>query len=376
MKIAFVVNDVLTEVPAYTTTRLAMAARNVGHEVFVFGVGDFVYATDGSIHARAHTAHGRSYKSLEKFLGELQSADNAAESINLDEMDAVLLRNDPAADAVERPWAQSAGVLFGQFVAKRGVMVLNDPHYLSQAINKTYFQQFPEEIRPRTCISRNVDEIKRFIEEQHEHVVIKPLQGSGGKNVFLIGPEERANLNQMIDAVLRDGYCVAQEYLPAAENGDVRIFVMDGEPLAHNGKYAAFRRINKTGDARSNMHSGGASEPVDVTDEMLRIIDIVRPKLIQDGMFLVGLDIVGDKLIEVNVFSPGGIGSSSVFSRVDFARVIIEAVQRKAACRTQYNGITENGVASEALVAPAPVNGDPSPMAMNFNSKMTADRVP
>jgi glutathione synthase len=369
MKIAFVVNDVLTELPAYTTTRLAMTARNSGHDVFVFGVGDFVYATDGSIHARARTPHRRSYKSLETFLGELQSADNAAESINLDEMDAVLLRNDPAADAVERPWAQSAGVLFGQFVAKRGVTVLNDPHFLSQAINKTYFQQFPEEIRPRTCISRNVDEIKGFIDEQHEHVVIKPLQGSGGKNVFLVGPEERANVNQMIDAVLRDGYCVAQEYLPAAANGDVRIFVMDGEPLSQNGKYAAFRRINKTGDARSNMHSGGASEPVQVTDEMLRIVDIVRPKLIQDGMFLVGLDIVGDKLIEVNVFSPGGIGSSSVFSGVDFAGVIIEAVEQKAACRAQYNETTKKGAATEAPLGPSLLRAGPWPLAMSCNGK-------
>src|SRR3954466_15722758 len=275
MKIAFVVNDVLTEVAAYTTTRLAMAASNSGHDVFVFGVGDFVYATDGSIHARARTPGRTNFKSLDKFLARLQSSDNAAESINLDEMDAVLLRNDPAADAVERPWAQSAGVLFGQFVAKRGVMVLNDPHHLSQAINKTYFQQFPEAIRPKTCISRSVEEIKHFIDEQHEHVVIKPLQGSGGKNVFLIGPKERANLNQMIEAVFRDGYCVAQEYLPAAEHGDVRIFVMDGEPLAREGKYAAFRRVSKTGDARSNMHSGGQSEAVEVTDDMLRIVEIV-----------------------------------------------------------------------------------------------------
>ena len=125
-------------------------------------------------------------------------------------------------------------------------MVLNDPENLARAINKTYFQHFPEEVRPKTCISRNVDEIKRFIDEQHGKVVIKPLQGSGGKNVFLVGEDERANLNQMIDAVLRDGYCVAQEYLPAAAKGDVRLFVMNGRPLMHDGKYAAFRRVNKT----------------------------------------------------------------------------------------------------------------------------------
>src|SRR5947207_2810509 len=220
MKIAFVVNDVQTELAAYTTTRLAMAAANMGHKSFLFGVGDFVCAADGSLHARART--------------------------------------------------------------------------------------------PR------------------------------GKNVFLIGPEERANLNQMIDAVLRDGYCVAQEYLPAAAEGDVRLFVMNGRPLTRDGKYAAFRRINKSGDARSNMHSGGESEPVEVTDDMLRLVQVVRPKLMSDGMFLVGLDIVADKIIEVNVFSPGGLGSSSEFSGVDFARTVIEDLQRKVEFRKYYDGRMTN----------------------------------
>jgi glutathione synthase len=171
---------------------------------------------------------------------------------------------------------------------------------------------------------------------------VKPLQGSGGRNVFLVGPEERANLNQMIDAVLRDGYCVVQEYLPAAAKGDVRLFVMNGRPLKHDGKYAAFRRVNKTGDARSNMHSGGESEPVEVTDEMLKMVEVVRPKLVSDGMFLVGLDIVADKLIEVNVFSPGGLGSSSEFTGVDFAKVVVEDLVRKVEYRKYYNGRMRN----------------------------------
>jgi glutathione synthase len=264
------------------------------------------------------------------------------QSICLDELDALFLRNDPSTDATERPWAQSAGILFGQLVASRGVMVLNDPENLARALNKTYFQQFPEEVRPKTCIGRNVDEIKRFIEEQHGPVVIKPLQGSGGKNVFLVGSQERANLNQMIDAVLRDGYCVVQEYLPAAAEGDVRLFVMNGRPLMHNGKYAAFRRVNKGGDARSNMHSGGQSVPTEVTDKMLRMVEIVRPKLVSDGMYLVGLDIVEDKLIEINVFSPGGLGSSSEFAGVDFAQVVIQDVDRKVQYRKYYDGRMTN----------------------------------
>jgi glutathione synthase len=342
MKIAFVVNDVQTEVAGYTTTRLAMAAVNAGHKAFIFGVGDFVCAPDGAVHARSRKVRGKSYKSLDKFLTELQAPDHAVDAIDLDEMDVVFLRNDPATDAIERPWAQSSGILFGQLVASRGVMVLNDPENLSHAINKTYFQQFPEEVRPKTCISRSPEEIKKFIEERHGKVVIKPLQGSGGRNVFLVGDDERANLNQMIDAVLRDGYCVVQEYLPAAAKGDVRLFVMNGRPLARDGKYAAFRRVNKSGDARSNMHSGGESEPVDVTDDMLRLVEIVRPKLMSDGMFLVGLDIVANKLLEVNVFSPGGLGSSSEFAGIDFARVVIEDLERKVEYRKYYDGRMKN----------------------------------
>jgi glutathione synthase len=342
MKIGFVVNDVKTEEPAYTTTRLAMTAVNLGHKSYTFGVGDFMYAADGSIHARARTTNGKTHKTLEKFLKLLQSDDLKPETICLDDLDVLLLRNDPSTDATERPWAASSGILFGQLVAHRGVMVLNDPEHLAHALNKTYFQHFPEEVRPKTCISRHVDEIKRFIEEQHDRVVIKPLQGSGGKNVFLVGEDEKANLNQMIDAVMRDGYCVAQEYLPAASKGDVRLFVMNGRPLMHDGKYAAFRRINKTGDARSNMHSGGESEPVEVTDKMLGLVEIVRPKLVADGMFLVGLDIVEDKLIEINVFSPGGLGSASQFSDVDFPALVIQDLERKSQHRQYYGARMTN----------------------------------
>lgn len=96
----------------------------------------------------------------------------------------------------------------------------------------------------------------------------------------------------------------------------MRLFVMNGMPLEVNGKVAAFRRVNTGDDIRSNMHVGGSPEKARVTDEMLEVVSLVRPKLINDGMFLVGLDIVGDKLMEANVFSPGGLGSASLRGRL------------------------------------------------------------
>jgi glutathione synthase len=133
----------------------------------------------------------------------------------------------------------------------------------------------------------------------------------------------------MIDAVSRDGYVIAQAYLPAAEKGDMRLFMMNGRPLRVKGKYAAFRRLRSGGDMRSNIHAGGTLAGAEISDVTLRIAEIVRPKLVQDGMFLVGLDIVGDKLMEINVFSPGGLGSAQRFTKINFSKYVIEALERK-----------------------------------------------
>jgi len=345
MKIGFVVNDVQTEESGFTTIRLAQTASRLGHQAWVLGVGDFIYAPDGSIHAIAYRVPDGEFESRKEFLEELQEQKDGEgrNRIRIDDLDVLMLRNDPSEDAVERPWAQSAGILFGQLAVRRGVLVVNDPENLACAINKTYFQHFPEQVRPRTCISREIDEIKAFIEEQKDKVVIKPLQGSGGQSVFLINEDEKANLNQMIEAVVRDGYCIAQEYLPAAAEGDVRLFVMNGRALEYEGKVAAFRRVNRSGDARSNMHTGGISEPAEITPAIRRMVEIVRPKLVRDGMYLVGLDIVEDKLMEINVFSPGGLGSCETHTGVDFTVAVIEDLERKVKYKNYYSGSITNG---------------------------------
>jgi glutathione synthase len=147
--------------------------------------------------------------------------------------------------------------------------------------------------------------------------------------VFLVRQDDLSNLNQMVEAVSRDGYVIAQEYLPEASEGDTRLFLMNGTPLRFKGKYAAFRRIRQGDDMRSNVHAGGKIAAAQITDIHLHIAEIVRPKLVQDGMFLVGLDIVGDKLMEINVFSPGGLGSAQKFEKVNFTQAVLEAMNRK-----------------------------------------------
>lgn len=330
MRIGFMVNDVMTEQAGYTTIRLAMAAVNRGHEVWFMGAADFGYNTDDHVHARARTVKAKKYKLSSTFVNDLQSAKKSiTECITVDDLDVLLLRNDPSTDTGYRSWAQSAGIIFGRAAMRHGVIVLNDPNGLSKAQNKMYFQLFPEEVRPKTLITMDRNEIKQFIADQGGTAVLKPLQGSGGSGVFLVRPESKSNLNQMIDALTRDGYVIAQEYLTKAVEGDTRLFMMNGTPLRYKGKYAAFRRLRTGDDMRSNIHAGGKLAPAEITDTHLRVAEIVRPKLVQDGMFLVGLDIVGDKLMEINVFSPGGLGSAQKFEKVNFCHTVLDSLENK-----------------------------------------------
>ena len=342
MKIGFVVNRVATEHPEYTTTRLAHAAMRRDHETWLIGVDDFAHRADGAVAARAWRAKGKDHKEPADFLEDVQNDDRESEPVCVDDLDVLVMRNDPADDALERPWAVTSGILFGQLSVTRGTLVVNDPASLANAVNKTYFQHFPEVVRPRTLISRDVEDIAAFVDEMGGRAVLKPLQGSGGSGVFFVSSDESPNLNQMIEAVGRDGYVVAQEVLEQADEGDVRMFVMNGEPLVVDGEHAAFRRVNNTGDPRSNMRVGGQAEAVKMTDELLAVAEAVRPKLLADGMFLVGLDIVGDKLMEVNVFSPGGLGSCEGLYKARFTDAVIEALEHKVELRSHYGATLGN----------------------------------
>jgi glutathione synthase len=190
MRLCLVVNDVATETTTYTTTRLAMAAVNRGHEVWCAGVAGFEHDAAGHILAWASRAPGDRYKLSETFLAHLQGPKARRARINIDEFDVLLLRNDPAVEQ-SRPWAKRAGIMFGRLAVRRGVIVLNDPNGLAQAENKQYLELFPEQVRPKTLITRDAAQVKAFAREHGDSIVLKPLEGSGGQSVFLVRPEDR-----------------------------------------------------------------------------------------------------------------------------------------------------------------------------------------
>jgi glutathione synthase len=343
MTIGFVVNDINTERPGYATVFLAQRMHNLGHTVFLMGVGDLAYYPDGFMGATAVQADPKhKYKSPATYLEAIQGEKANKVRVTAPDLDVLMLRNDPSAEGEGRAWAQNAGIIFGQLALRHGVIVLNDPTSLSDAVNKMYFQHFPEAVRPRTLITRDKEEIKQFFQEQKNNIILKPLQGSGGSGVFMVKKNDATNLNQIVEAISRDGYVIAQEYLPQATQGDVRLFVVNGEALQYKGKYCALRRVGAKDDIRSNLHAGGSAQPVKVDQTMLDLVELVRPKLIQDGMFMVGLDIVGSKLMEINVFSPGGLPGISELEGVDFSIPIIEALERKVHYKKTYGTQIDN----------------------------------
>jgi glutathione synthase len=328
MRIAFFVNDVKTEVDEYTTTRLALAAARLGHDVWYVGAGDIDYEPDESLRARGRSAERRQDDDLGSFLKRMQTTDEVPHIV-LEEFDAVMLRNDSIADIHERPWAANAGVVFGQLLADRGVTVVNDPSSLSRASSKLYLQQYPSEIRPRSLVSRDKEQLKEFVSRLNG-AALKPLYGAMGRNVFLIQDPEDANLDQMVESVLSDGYVIAQEFVPEAEQGDIRLFMLDGEPLEQDGAYAAVRRIPEGQDLRANISAEGKPKKAAIGKVELSIASAMRDQLKRDGMFFVGVDIVGDQVVEINAESPGGLQSVEYFTGIDFAPQVIEALERRA----------------------------------------------
>jgi glutathione synthase len=339
--IAFFINDLEREHPGYTTTILAHQASLRGHRVCYLTPSDFILRPDDSLSAHARFLPKKKYKDAKEFFATLKSTACKVEPVDMAEVDVLMLRNDPSIDS-ETPWAMEVGILFGREAAKRGVIVLNDPDSLGRAINKLYFQSFPVEARAETLITRHEADIKAFAKAHDGNIILKPLQGSGGSGVFKVDTGSKSNINQMIEAIGRDGYIIAQAYVPAARKGDIRFFLMNGRPLQIDGKYAALRRVASADDIRSNIHAGGTAEAVEIGKTELEVAEMIRPKLVADGMFLVGIDIVGDKILEVNVFSPGNLGSCSKLAGVDFSVPILEAIERKAGIADQYAQTFDN----------------------------------
>ena len=327
MRIAFLVNEVVTEVDEYTTTRLAKAAAQLGHQVWYVGVGDAELGGDGQLVARAHAAESKKRDTLERFMERVKESE--AQRIVMDDLDALFLRNESLEDLQERPWASPLGLVLGQLLKARGVTVVNDPMSLVRANSKLYLEEFPESVRPRSLVTRDPEAIESFVAEVG-HCVVKPLYGAKGRNVFVIEDEGEANLAQITEAVLADGYALVQQFVGNGADGDARIFLLEGQILAQDGTLAAFQRVPTGNDVRANISKGGRPRPLEIGEAECGIVDAMSEKLVADGMFFVGIDVIGDKVLEINAESPGGMQAVERLYEIDVCPTVIEALERRA----------------------------------------------
>lgn len=335
MRVCFVVNSPRTQRATYTTLHLAFAAHRRGHDVAFASVDAFSQGEGADIVAEVVRPKSGRLRDPAAYAKALTAADAPREDARLVDFDVIFLRNNPAAGAAEGD-AFNPALDFGRRLKQLGVLVVNDPDGLSRAGSKMYLAGFPVELRPKTLITRSVERVRAFLRELDGPAIIKPLSGFGGQNVFYVARGQNANLAQMISTVRRAGYVIVQEYLPAVVKGDKRVLLLGGAPLEIGPRVAAYKRMRPKDDIRNNMHVGGSRRPADFTDAERRICELLRPRLVADGLYFVGVDLVGDKILEINVFAPGGIANINQLYDVDVGTAVIRDLERKVELRSVY----------------------------------------
>jgi glutathione synthase len=235
---------------------------------------------------------------------------------DLSTMDVVLLRQDPPFDMAYI----SSTHLLERIHPK--TLVVNDPVSVRNAPEKIFVTEVPD-LMPPTLISRDRDAIRRFRKE-HGDIIIKPLYGNGGAGVFRLaeGDQNLSALLEIFEAAYPEP-SVIQRYLPEVRRGDKRIILVEGEAVG------AINRVPAADETRSNMHVGGKAEPCEFTARDIEICKRIGPELKARGLVLVGIDVIGDWLTEINVTSPTGIREVARFGGADIAALTWDAIEAR-----------------------------------------------
>ena len=236
----------------------------------------------------------------------------------LDQVDVILSRKDPPFDA---QYLYDTMVL--ELAQAGGAQVVNDPRGLRDANEKLFALHFPQCCAP-TLVARDPAEIKRFAHE-HDKVVLKPLDGMGGRSIFLTSGHD-PNLNVIIETLTLEGraFAMAQKFIPEISAGDKRILLIDGEPVPY-----ALARVPQGDEFRGNLARGGRGVGVPLSDRDRWIAAQVGPALVERGMRFVGLDVIGDWLTEINVTSPTCIRELDAQFKLNISGQLFDAIEKR-----------------------------------------------
>lgn len=308
MKMAFIMNR-LERIKAEkdTTYFLMLAAAQRGHEVYYLDQSD-LFVEESRVFARTNEVNV--HEDLRKPFTVLDE-----QILGLEEMGAVWIRMDPPFD---RTYSYTTLILD---LLPPSTRVLNRPEGLrnwNEKLSSLYFKEYG----PRTLISQDSDRIRQFMQKIGK-ITLKPIDGFGGRGIVFL-EEGTPNLDQLIEMVTHNGRhrVVAQAYVPEAKDGDKRILLLNGEPLG------GILRVHSEGKELNNLDAGGSAHPLELSPRDLEVCAAVKEGLIKQGVLFCGLDILGDKLIELNVTSPTGLQELCRFNRQPFHHQIIEAAEQ------------------------------------------------
>ena len=310
-KFAFVMDPLEAVLPDKDTTFVFMLeALRRGHQLYHLGLK--------GLYAQGHQGFAEARRcEVARATPHYQFLDSGAQ-YPLEAFDAIFMRKDPPADA---PYLYATMIL--SLADRQRTFVLNEPAGLREANEKLYALNFPGAIPP-TIVTYEIPRLKRFMEEQGGEMIVKPLDGHGGEGVFHAHAGDR-NLNAILEAVTRfeSRPIMGQRYIPEIRNGDKRLIVLNGEPLG------CTLRVPRDDEHRGNIHVGGNCVKADITPRDREICGLLRPRLERDGLYFVGLDIIGDYLTEVNVTSPTGIQEIDQLNGTNLASNVIDFVESR-----------------------------------------------
>jgi len=252
-----------------------------------------------------------------------KKAKTREEMLPLAGFDVIFMRAEPPMDPLMLNFLDSV---------KDDVFIMNAIEGMRVANNKLYTAVFDDpnnEIIPVTHVSKNKDYLIQTIEESaSDKMILKPLNGFGGSGVILIEKSAMGNINSLLDFYLQNAiggsdYVILQEYIEGAEKGDVRVLLLNGKPIG------AMKRIPGDKDHRSNVSAGGSIAKHVLTKAEMKLCEKIGPKLVKDGLYFVGIDIISEKLVEVNVMSPGGVTYMNKVYRTRLQEKVIDFLEEE-----------------------------------------------
>ena len=320
MHVAFIIENWANIEPLKSTTLVVIKecmAR--GHKVSVLYTHDLT-VRNNIVHGFAKTLkfEGKIPDSITSFY---KKTSYDVKLTALHAFDCIMIRKDPPISPIVFNFLDSV---------KDETIIINDIDGIRKANNKLYTTTFHDPTNtylPKTHVSGSKKYIRKIIEEtDEEKMILKPLDGSGGRGVIVLEKNATSNLNSLLDFYIDDSgdnYVILQEYIEGAEEGDVRVMMLNGKAIG------AYHRKPAEGEHRANIQTGGSAHKYTLTESQKRICVKVGKRLISDGLFFVGLDMIGDKILEVNVLNPGGITNINKLNKVKLQRNVVDFLEEK-----------------------------------------------